>query len=126
MVLVVVGWGQRPPKLIRESAWVGQAALVEKRSKRLPGSDRVRWMRKGDRWPTPIEWNGWDRTRGSGGPDQWGRECTGQEAPSLVMVMSCGVSIDPQVRDWGSQSQGVLVCWPYPRSRWGRKRPRWQ
>ena len=42
MVLVVVGWGQRPPKLIRESAWVGQAALVEKRSKRLPGSDRVR------------------------------------------------------------------------------------
>ena len=42
---MVVGWGQRPPKLIRESAWVGQAALlveVEKRSKRLPGSDRVR------------------------------------------------------------------------------------
>ena len=82
MVFVVIGWGQRPPKLIRESAWVGQAALlieVEKQSKRR---DRVRGSRKGGRWPTPIEWNGWDRTRGSGGPDQWSRECTGQEAPS--------------------------------------------
>ena len=108
---------------------MGQAALlveVEKRSKWLPGSDRVRGSLMDEKGGQVAHSNGWDRTRGSGGPDQWRRECTGQEAPSLVMVMSCGVSIDPQVRAWGSQSQGVLVCWPYPRSRWGRKRPRWQ